>query len=78
MFQNRGRGASNPLADRQQGGCSSQNRARGQREYGNQSGSHAAGITRVGHLAQPLQQAQDVLGHDRWILAELVKGRRDR
>ncbi|MFT9479600.1 hypothetical protein [Streptomyces sp. 11-1-2] len=39
---------------------------------------HTAGISRVGHLAEPLQQARDLLGHGHWMLAELVKGRRGR
>ncbi|WP_416986114.1 hypothetical protein [Streptomyces sp. T028] len=40
---------------------------------------HTTRIARVGHLAQSLQQARHLLGqHGFAMLAELVKGRRDR
>jgi hypothetical protein len=58
MFEDRGRGVSDPLADGEQGGCSGQNRARGQREHDDQSMPYTARISRVGHLVQSLQQAR--------------------
>lgn len=39
---------------------------------------YAARIPRVGHLGLPLQQARDLLGHRLGMLAEFLKGRRDR
>jgi hypothetical protein len=74
----RHRGVDDPLTHRRQGGRSGQNRARGQREHDDQSLPHAARIARVWHLGQPLQQARELLGHGPGVLAELVKGRRDR
>ena len=72
------RGVGDPLAHRQQGGRSGQNRARGQREHDDQSVPYAARIARVGHRGQSLQQARDLLGHGPGMLAEWVKGGRDR
>jgi hypothetical protein len=40
--------------------------------------SYAARIARVGHLGQTLQQARDLSGYGSGMLAELVKGKRDR
>jgi hypothetical protein len=77
-LQDTGRGVSDPLADRQQGGRPGQNRARGEREHGDQGVPHAARVPRVGHLSQSLQQARDFLGHGLRMLAELVKSGRDR
>jgi len=74
----RRRGVCDPLADRQQGGRSGQNRARGQCEYDDQSVPHAARISGVRHLGQSLQQARYLLGYGLGMLAELVKGKRDR
>ncbi|MCX5098232.1 MULTISPECIES: hypothetical protein [unclassified Streptomyces] len=39
---------------------------------------YTARISRVGHLVQSLQQARDLPGNGLGLLAELVKGRRDR
>ncbi|WP_406516333.1 hypothetical protein OH809_05100 [Streptomyces sp. NBC_00873] len=39
---------------------------------------HAARIAWVGHLAQLLQKARDILGHGLGMAVELVKGKRDR
>jgi hypothetical protein len=72
------RGVGDPLTHRQQGGRSGQNRARGQREHDDQSVPYAARIARVGHLGQTLQQARDLPGYGPGMLAELVKGKRDR
>ncbi|MFE9628775.1 hypothetical protein [Streptomyces sp. NPDC006527] len=71
------RGIGDPLADCQHRGRPRQNRARGQREHGNQSVPYAARVSWVGHLGQPLQQARDLGEDDLGMLAELVKGRRD-
>jgi hypothetical protein len=75
-FQDERRGVSDPLADRRQRSRPDRNRAHGQREHDDQSVPHAAGISWVGHLAQPLQQARDRLGRGPGMLTELVKGRR--
>jgi len=72
------RGVGDPLAHRQRGGRSAQNRARGQRKHDDQSVPYAARIARVGHLGQTLQQARDLAGYGPGMLAELVKGKRDR
>ncbi|MER6127399.1 hypothetical protein ABT173_33425 [Streptomyces sp. NPDC001795] len=47
-------------------------------EAHDQSVPYAARIARVRHLGQTLQQARDLPGYGPGMLAELVKGKRDR
>jgi hypothetical protein len=72
------RGVGDPLADRQQRGCPGQYGTRRQREHDPQAVAHAARTTGVGYLVQPLQQARNLIGYNLGLLAELVKGMRDR
>ncbi|MEV5785071.1 hypothetical protein AB0L42_29290 [Streptomyces sp. NPDC052287] len=39
--------------------------------------AHSTGITRIGHLGEAAQQSGHLFRRDLWMLAELVKGRRD-
>ncbi|WP_328843425.1 hypothetical protein [Streptomyces sp. NBC_00258] len=39
--------------------------------------AHSTGITRIGHLCKAAQQSGHFFRRDLWMLAELVKGRRD-
>ncbi|MGY1503685.1 hypothetical protein ACW4TU_45545 (plasmid) [Streptomyces sp. QTS52] len=39
--------------------------------------AHSTGITRIGHLGEAAQQSGHFFRRDLWMLAELVKGRRD-
>jgi hypothetical protein len=77
LFEHVRWGVGDPLTDRQQRGRSCQHRARGQCEHDGQAVAHPTWITRVGHLGQPLQQAQNLLGSEPRTLTQLVKGRRD-
>lgn len=46
--------------------------------HDDQSVPYAARIAGVGHLGQTLQQARDLPGYGPGMLAELVKGKRNR
>ncbi|WP_329249230.1 hypothetical protein OG223_17820 [Streptomyces sp. NBC_01478] len=39
--------------------------------------AHSTGITRIGHLGEAAQQSGHFFRLGPWMLAELVKGRRD-
>ncbi|WP_281261909.1 hypothetical protein [Streptomyces rishiriensis] len=39
--------------------------------------AHSTGITRIGHSGEAAQQSGQFFLRDLWMLAELVKGRRD-
>ncbi|MER6518513.1 hypothetical protein ABT246_16865 [Streptomyces sp. NPDC001553] len=39
--------------------------------------AHSTGITRIRHLGEAVQQPGHFFRRDLWMLAELVKGRRD-
>ncbi|MGW3634342.1 hypothetical protein ACWD7F_30030 [Streptomyces sp. NPDC005122] len=77
MFQHVGRSVGDPFADRQQRRCPRQHRARGQGKDADQGVAHSTGITRIGHLGEAAQQSGHLFRRDLWMLAELVKGRRD-
>ncbi|MFD7052721.1 hypothetical protein ACFWBS_04495 [Streptomyces mirabilis] len=42
-----------------------------------QSVAYSTGITRIGHLGEAAQQSGHFFRRESWMLAELVKGRRD-
>jgi len=77
VFQRVGRSVADPFADYQQRGCPRQHRAGGQDKDAEQSVTHSTGITRIGHLGETAQQSGHFFRRDVWMLAELVKGRRD-
>lgn len=72
------RGVGDPFTDREERGRPDRHGTRGEREYDGQAVTHPALITRVRHLAGPVQQARDLAGYGLGVLAQPVKGRRDR
>ncbi|MFE2425057.1 hypothetical protein [Streptomyces hokutonensis] len=52
-------------------------RARGQGKDAHRSVAHSTGITRIGHLGEAAQQFGHFFRLGLWMLAELVKDRRD-
>jgi hypothetical protein len=78
MLQHVRRRVRDPPTDREQRRCSGQHHACGQGEYDGQRVTHAAWVTRVRDLSKPLQQAGHLAGPNVGLLAELVKGRRNR
>ncbi|GGR75356.1 hypothetical protein GCM10010269_13220 [Streptomyces humidus] len=64
-------------ADREQRRCPRQHRAGSQGKNADQSVAHSTRITWIGHLGEAAQQSRHFARRESWMLAELVKGRRD-
>ncbi|OEJ23035.1 hypothetical protein AR457_38215 [Streptomyces agglomeratus] len=77
MFQYVGWSVGDPFTDRQQRRCPRQYRAGGQGKDADQSVAYSTGITRIRHLREAAQQSGHLFRLGLWMLAELVKGRRD-
>lgn len=78
MFQHVGRSIGDPLADRQARLRPGQHRAGRQGQHHYQWVANPAGIAWIGHLGETLHQTGHLFRSDFGMLAELVKGRRDR
>ncbi|MEU5637724.1 hypothetical protein ACH47C_41465 [Streptomyces rishiriensis] len=72
-----GRSVGDPFADRQQRRRPRQHRAGDQGKDADQCVAHSTGITQIGHSGEAAQQSGQFFLRDLWMLAELVKGRRD-